>query len=229
MTPTLTDISEAARRLKALRERAGLAMREVAEALGWTLTRYQHYEDRYKRAHLPLDFVRRLLPLFEPRGIAGAELLALAGLADAEIPGSLRQHRPAPGAFPAIGRDLPVLGAVKGGSEGFYFNEGDAKEYLVRPPALAGVANAFALYVEGDSMEPRYFAGELLYVNPNRPITRHCFVAVELADGQGLIKQFLRRSDEQIVLRQFNPPKDLRIAVRDLKRIYRITGSSEPG
>ena len=225
----MTDISDAARSLKALRERTGLAMREVAEALGWTLTRYQHYEDRYKRNHLPLDFVRRLLPLFEPRGIAGAELLALAGLSDAEIPGSLRSRRTAGPVLPPAGRDLPVLGAVKGGSEGFYFNEGDAKEYLIRPPALAGVANAFALYVEGDSMEPRYFAGELLYVNPNRPITRNCFVAVELADGQGLIKQFLRRSDEQIVLRQFNPAKDIRIAVRDLKRIYRITGSSEPG
>jgi phage repressor protein C with HTH and peptisase S24 domain len=225
----MTDISEAARRLKALRERTGLAMREVAEALGWTLTRYQHYEDRYKREHLPLDFVRRLLPLFEARGVPGAELLALAGLSDSEIPGSLRARRATGAMLPPAGRDLPVLGAVKGGSEGFYFNEGDAKEYLVRPPTLAGVANAFALYVEGDSMEPRYFAGELLYVNPNRPITRNCFVAVELADGQGLIKQFLRRSDEQVVLRQFNPAKDIRIAVRDLKRIYRITGSSEPG
>ena len=228
----MTDISEAARRLKALRERSGLAMREVAEALGWTLTRYQHYEDRYKRPHLPLDLVRALLPLFEPRGVPGAELLALAGLADAEMPGGLRDRRASPGlaglALPLpTGRDLPVLGAVKGGSEGFYFNEGEAKEYLVRPPILAGVANAFALYVEGDSMEPRYFAGELLYVNPNRPITRNCFVAIELADGQGLIKQFLRRNDDQVVLRQFNPAKDLRLAVRDVKRIYRITGSSE--
>ena len=37
----------------------------------------------------------------------------------------------------------------------------------------------------------------------------------------------LRRSDDLIVLRQFNPPKDLRLAVRDVKRLYRITGSAE--
>ena len=228
----MTEISPASRRLKQLREEAGLAMREVAEALDWPLTRYQHYEDRYRRAHLPLDFMRALAPIFESRGVPAAELLALAGLADSEIPRSARQRRMASSAVAggAVGsRDLPVLGAVKGGAEGFYFNEGEAKEYLVRPPTLDGVANGFALYVEGESMEPRYFAGEILYVNPNRPITRNCFVAVELADGQGLIKQFLRRSDEQIVLRQFNPAKDIRIAVRDLKRIYRITGSSEPG
>jgi phage repressor protein C with HTH and peptisase S24 domain len=130
----------------------------------------------------------------------------------------------------AVGsRDLPVLGAVKGGAEGFYFNEGEAKEYLVRPPTLDGVANGFALYVEGESMEPRYFAGEILYVNPNRPITRNCFVAVELADGQGMIKQFLRRSDEHVMLHQFNPPKDIRVPVENVKRIYRITGASELG
>jgi phage repressor protein C with HTH and peptisase S24 domain len=78
-------------------------------------------------------------------------------------------------------------------------------------------------------MEPRYFAGEVLYVNPNRPITRLCFVAVEMQDGQGMIKQFLRRSDHQVVLHQFNPTKDLRLALRDVKRMYRITGSGEVG
>lgn len=228
----MTDISPAARRLKQLREEAGLAMREVAEALDWPLTRYQHYEDRYRRAHLPLDFMRALAPIFESRGVPAAELLALAGLADSEIPRSARQRRMASAAIAggAVGsRDLPVLGAVKGGAEGFYFNEGEAKEYLVRPPALDGIANGFALYVEGESMEPRYFAGEVLYVNPNRPITRNCFVAVELADGQGMIKQFLRRSDEHVVLHQFNPPKDIRLPVQDVKRIYRITGASELG
>jgi len=124
-------------------------------------------------------------------------------------------------------RDLPVIGAVKGGSDGFYFNEGEPKEFVERPANLKGVFNAFALYVDGDSMEPRYFAGELLYVNPNRPITKGCFVAVELDDGQGLIKQFLRRSDDEIVLYQFNPAREIRLQPRQVKRIYRITGSGE--
>ena len=77
-------------------------------------------------------------------------------------------------------RDLPVMGAVKGGAEGFYFNEGEAKEIVVRPPILAGVSNAFALYVDGESMEPRYYAGEMLYVNPNRPITRGRLITISM-------------------------------------------------
>ena len=56
----MTETSQAARRLKLLRERAGLSMRAVSEALGWTLTRYQHYEDRYRRPYLPLVLAGQL-------------------------------------------------------------------------------------------------------------------------------------------------------------------------
>jgi SOS-response transcriptional repressor LexA len=230
----MSETSQAARRLKILRERSGLSMRAVAEALGWTVTRYQHYEDRYRRNFLPLDLARSLADIFAACGVAPAEVMALAGL---EAPAPAAEHAAARGPFlprpievPVMPpRDLPVMGAVKGGTEGLYFNEGEAKEIVVRPPGLAGVSNAFALYVDGESMEPRYYAGELLYVNPNRPVTRGCFVAVEMADGQGLIKQFIRRNDEHLVLAQFNPPKEIRLPVGRVKQIYRITGSGEPG
>ena len=221
------DVSEAARQLKVLREQARLPMRAVADSLGWTLTRYQHYEDRYRRAHLPLDLVRRLAEIFAHQGIDPRSVLELAGV-DRALP----LKAGAPLAVPplvAAGRDLPVMGAAKGGAEGFFFNEGEAKEYVPRPSNLSGVADAFALYVNGDSMEPRYFAGELVYVHPNRPLTRSCFVAVETKDGRGMLKQFLRRSDDHIILHQFNPEKDIRLARREVKRILRVVGSGEIG
>ncbi|MBX6323433.1 MAG: helix-turn-helix domain-containing protein [Rhodospirillaceae bacterium] len=219
------DISDAARRLKLLREQAGLSMRAVAEHLGWTITRYQHYEDRYRRRFLPVELARALAELFAPRGIDPVAVMDLAGLGPGQ-PLPARLAGPAE-AVPAAPRDLPVMGAVKGGAEGFYFNEGEPKEYVLRPAALAGASNAFALYVDGDSMEPRYFAGEVVYVNPNRPLSRGCFVAVEMKDGQGLIKQFVKRTDDDVVLRQFNPPRDLRLHARDVKQLYRIVGSAE--
>lgn len=227
----MSDISQVARRLKALREQTGLSMRAVADTLGWTLTRYQHYEDRYKRPYLPVELARDLAEVFAGQGVDPREVLALAGFASPGAPKPSAHGRPRFGEVPVVSlaRDLPVMGAVKGGSEGFYFNDGEPKEFVSRPSGLDGVANAFALYVDGDSMEPRYFAGEVLYVNPNRPISKNCFVAVELRDGQGLIKQFVKRSDDTVMLRQFNPAKDLRLATRDVKRMYRITGASEAG
>jgi SOS-response transcriptional repressor LexA len=226
----MSEISEAARQLKALREQAGLSMRVVADSLGWRLTKYQHYEDRYRRRFLPIELARHLADLFAPHGVNPAEVMELAGVGlDRSLPGSGVIIRGDAGPQPTAPRDLPIMGAVRGGSTGFYFNDGDPKEYVERPASLAGSTNAFALYVDGDSMEPRYFAGEVLFVNPNRPLTKNCFVAVELTDGRGLIKQFLRRNDDQVVLHQFNPARDIKLSAKDIKNIYRIIAAGEAG
>lgn len=228
IVPIMSETSEAARRLKMLRERAGLSMRAVSEALGWTLTRYQHYEDRYRRNYLPIELANQLASLFSQRGIPRSDVEALAGI-------GLATSRESPGAAsgpvhppPSTSdRDLPVMGTVEGGAGETIINEGEAKEYITRPPSLARVSNAFALYVHGESMEPRYFAGEVLYVNPNRPVTKGCFVAVETTLGQALIKQFVSRSDDLLVLAQFNPRKEIRLPTTEIKWMHRIVGSGE--
>jgi len=226
----MTEISEAARRLKELREQAGLTMRAVSEALGWSLTRYQHYEDRYKRRFLPFELARDLEAIFAPHGVESGAVLGLAGIESGQPVTQRREATtPARAATTPAQRDLPVMGTVKGDGDGFLFIQGEAKEFVERPANLKGVLNALALYMDGDAMEPRYFAGELLYVNPNRPLTKNCFVAVELADGQGLIRQFLRRSEDEVVLRQFSPAKDTHLKAGNVRKIYRITGAAEAG
>lgn len=126
------------------------------------------------------------------------------------------------------GYDLPVLGAAKGGDNAFFFDNGEVHEHVRRPPNLEGVDNGFAIYMVGDSMEPRYFAGEFLFVNPNRPATRNCFVVVEIIDGQGLVKQFIRHDAEHLHLRQFSPEKDIKIDNGRVKSVQRIVGTGEP-
>src|SRR5579864_8407952 len=49
-TAAMRDVSAVARRLKQVRTRAGLSIRQVAEALGMEHgSSYQHYEDRFKK------------------------------------------------------------------------------------------------------------------------------------------------------------------------------------
>jgi hypothetical protein len=225
----MTEISEAARRLKELREQAGLTMRAVSEALGWSLTRYQHYEDRYKRRFLPFELARDLEAIFAPHGVGSGAVMQLAGIESGQPVNQRRETVPVRTGAPQVQRDLPVMGTVKGDGDGFLFVQGEAKEFVERPANLKGVFNALALYMDGEVMEPRYYAGELLYVNPNRPLTRNCFVAVELADGHGLIRQFVRRSEDEIVVRQFSPAKDQHLKAGNVRKIYRITGSAEAG
>jgi len=225
----MTEISEAARRLKELREQAGLTMRAVSEALGWSLTRYQHYEDRYKRRFLPFELARDLEAIFVPHGVESGAVLSLAGIEAGQPVNQRREAAPARAGATQAQRDLPVMGTVNGDGAGFVFIPSEAKEFVERPANLKGVLNALALYMDGEVMEPRYYPGELLYVNPNRPLTKNCFVAVELADGQGLIRQFLRRSEDEVVLRQFNPAKDVHLKAANVRKIYRITGAAEAG
>ena len=76
-------------KLRDLRARAGLSMNACAKALGFKgPSSYQRYEspDLFKDEYLPLEIVRKLVPLFSERGIPKEELLALAGLPEiAEI------------------------------------------------------------------------------------------------------------------------------------------------
>jgi phage repressor protein C with HTH and peptisase S24 domain len=230
----MSEVSEVARRLKELREQAGLTMRAVSDTLGWSLTRYQHYEDRYKRKYLPFELARALEDMFVRQGVQAGAVLQLAGLEGSQSApartGAAVVRPVSLNASAAAGqRDLPVQSAFREGAEGFWFVEGDAKEFVERPANLRGVANAFALYAEGESMQPRYFAGELLFVNPNRPITPNCFVAIEMMDGRGQVRQFLRRTHDGIFVRRLTPDQEQRLPAREVKRLYRITGSAELG
>ncbi|MDF2765681.1 MAG: repressor protein [Rhodospirillales bacterium] len=223
-----SGVSAAARRLKELRTEAGLSMASVARHLGFAHpSRYQHYEDRFKRAYLPVELAERLAPLFAQNGVAAQEVLALAGVAPrrAEPPGKLDRL---PLELRAARKDLPILGAAMGGGSGYFFNDGVPKDFALRPPSLAGVSNGFAVYVYGDSMEPRYLRGEIVHVNPNRPLTSGCFVVVELTDGRGMIKQFVRQDDRRVVLRQFRPEQELIVERSQIARISRVVGSAEP-
>ena len=80
MRALVSEVSEVARRLKELREQAGLTMRAVSDSLGWSLTRYQHYEDRYKRKYLPFELARVLEDMFVRQGVSPGSVLQLAGL-----------------------------------------------------------------------------------------------------------------------------------------------------
>jgi transcriptional regulator with XRE-family HTH domain len=42
--------------------------------------------------------------------------------------------------------------------------------FVPRPPSLFGVPSAFALYVPDHRYQPRFEAGDLLYINPERPL-----------------------------------------------------------
>lgn len=70
----------------------------------------------------------------------------------------------------SISVDIPVMGtAAASHDKGAFQFDGGPVDYVMRPPALSGARNVYALYVSGDSMWPRYEQGELIFVHPDRP------------------------------------------------------------
>ncbi|WP_262691278.1 S24 family peptidase [Kordiimonas aestuarii] len=124
-------------------------------------------------------------------------------------------------------RDLPVLGRAQGGSDGNIVMEDSAIDWAYRPVPLEGVADAFAVLVTGDSMVPKYAAGDLVYVNPEKQPRKGRYVLVELDGHKGLVKQFDRWDGDTLVLHQFNPASELRFDRREILRVLLIIGSMD--
>lgn len=223
-----------AQALKAMREKAGLSVRAVAEALDRPASTYASYEDKFKKPFLPVDLARALIPIFEPKGISRHEILALAGL-DMEPP----PRRPAPSP-PAdeidtrsLPRNLPILGSGAAGEDGMFEFNGQTLDYVRRPPRIAAVRDAYALYVTGESMTPWREHGDLVIVHPHQPVRVNDYVVVQLKpstpDGipPGYIKRLIRRTEQELRLRQYNPPKDLVVPMKKVATVHRVMDWSE--
>jgi phage repressor protein C with HTH and peptisase S24 domain len=125
--------------------------------------------------------------------------------------------------------DLPVYGTALGGSSGgaeFLMN-GDAGLYVGRPDKLTGRNDVFALYVQGDSMEPRFFEGELIICETRRPPSVGDFVVVEMketVDGYRVayLKRMAGRSGGKLRLEQYKPAKEIELDLDDVHQVVRV-------
>lgn len=124
---------------------------------------------------------------------------------------------------------LPVLGMAVGGEDGRYIFNGSVIDYVVCPPSLENVAGAYAVYIDGESMYPRFKAGETVWVHPGKPARRGDDVIVQLKpiedDGSppwGYVKEYVGRQGNNLVLRQYNPPIEIQFDVNDVLTTHPI-------
>lgn len=122
-------------------------------------------------------------------------------------------------------RDLPILGRAQGGSDGNMTMNDSAIDWTFRPADLQGVKDAFAVFVTGESMLPKYKNQDLAYVHPTKRILKGRFVLVETTDHSGFIKQFVRWEGDTLILRQYNPAQEIRLDRQDVLRVMLVIGS----
>jgi phage repressor protein C with HTH and peptisase S24 domain len=124
---------------------------------------------------------------------------------------------------------IPIRSAGRGGNDQEMFLEDGPIGYTSRPANLGGVRAAYAIYMVGDSMEPRYEPGWLLHVNPFKPPTRGRDVVVYKQGQIVLIKQFVGWEGDTLVLRQLNPLDTLRIPRTEIRECHLIVGADQEG
>ncbi len=119
-------------------------------------------------------------------------------------------------------RDVPILGHVKAGVEGFFIDNGDIRGYAVRPEYLRGNQDAYAVYVHDDSMVPACEPGWTLLVDPGRPATKGQNVVIQLIDGQAFIKRLVRQTEKHIICKQWNPEHEIKFDRAKVKSVHAV-------
>ena len=138
----------------------------------------------------------------------------------------LAQNR---GALEKRGR-LRIIGLPAPGDDERILVDDEPHGEIVAPPQLEGVAEARAVYVRGRSMEPRYYPGEIVYLNPLRPPNPGDFVFLTLrepgfAAAVGYVRQYVGQDLVHIRTLALNPKHEHLVAKEHLVGMATIVGS----
>jgi len=233
---------KAAKRLKAIREQTPLSIGDVAKLIGMQKSSYQYYEDKYKKVFLPLSLMQRLAPIFKEYGVPEEDTLELGGIitrnnSDKPTKKPTQISPDSPPMLPPrheMPLDVPVYGTAAGslGQGSFQMASGEIIDRVRRTPGIANAKDVYALYIEGESMSPRYDPGELVYVSEKRPVRVGDYVIVQVQNGehegiQAYIKKLIRRKPDWLVLEQLNPPATIEIETKSVKAVHRILTMNE--
>jgi transcriptional regulator with XRE-family HTH domain len=78
-----------------------------------------------------------------------------------------------------LSADIPILGPiVPDGLDCFRLPNGPPAEHRPCPPQCVGVTGAFGVFLPDNSLAPRAWVGEVLYVHPNKPAVANADVYV---------------------------------------------------
>ena len=210
----------------------GETLKSASIKLGKNHAYLQQFIHRGVPARLPEETRHALARLL---GIEEARLrgLTAGGFAEPFVPEAPLPERNAALAGPVrFAGKIPLYGQAEGGADGQFPLNGSLITEIDAPPPVAGVAGAYAVMVVGTSMEPRYFAGEAVYVNPRVPVRAGDFVVAQIGTHEGepplaYVKRYLGRNDKTVRFEQLNPGKRLSFPAERIVSIHRVVMSGE--
>ncbi|WP_084390921.1 LexA family transcriptional regulator [Novosphingobium capsulatum] len=165
-----------------------------------------------------------------PRKVPDPDAVPAENLLTMEAPTLRGQPKDVPAYASALAADLQFDTCDNGPEpvEMTIFQMSDVIAHVRRPPGISNGRAVYVVFVSGSSMEPRYQAGDPVFVDPKRPPAIGDDVVVQLVadDGgeivTGLIKRLVKRSATFLDLEQYNPPIRFRVPMERIAHIHRV-------
>jgi transcriptional regulator with XRE-family HTH domain len=198
-------------RLRKAREQKSLTQVELAESLGVSQSAVAQWESgRSSPGAATASQLQKLLGIDPPEAGGGERVLTWRPFG----------RRPR----------LPVVGSPAPGDEERILIDAIARGEVLAPPQLEGIEGAKAVYVRGRRMEPRYYAGEIVYLNPNRPPNPGDFIFLTVREpsfraGVGYIRQFAGADLVSVRVCTINPKREELFPRQAVIEIATIVGS----
>jgi phage repressor protein C with HTH and peptisase S24 domain len=134
----------------------------------------------------------------------------------------------------SLPKDVPVMGTVAGSElgKGAFQLTNDIVDFVRRPYGLLGAKDIYALYVEGESMQPKFQPGDLVFVHPHRKARNGDYVVVQEPDSdrgepRGFIKRLVAVTAKLIRTEQFNPPAKIDFVIRSGTIVHKVVTDGE--
>jgi len=94
-------------------------------------------------------------------------------------------------------------------------------------PMMADSSNAYCITVPDGSMSPRFRVGELVIVNPSKPVIHGGFAVVRMRDGRVAIREVVEIASDVISVRTLSDQIVREIPRTEVDSLERIIGSCD--
>lgn len=126
---------------------------------------------------------------------------------------------------------LPIRGTVGHPGGDFAFT-GQVTDYKRRPPSMGDSQLAYGVVMRGFAMAPIWEEGDLVYVDPGRPIQVGGYAVIELQpteDGRSpaVVRRIMFRNADTIELWQASPDRRYSISASDVAHAHRVLRGEE--
>ncbi|HEV7370623.1 helix-turn-helix domain-containing protein [Arenibaculum sp.] len=210
--------------LRVLRERAGLTQGQLADRAGTSQGQIAKLERGERK--LTVDWAVKLA---RELGAEPIDLLPAVSGEAAPRPPARASVPAAPVLRHQAARALPVRAAARGGVDQEMYLEDGPIDWVGCPDWLVNAPDAYAMYVVGDSMSPRFRPRQLLFVSPRRPPAAGDGVIVVKKSQAVLIKELVGYGSDGVVLREYHPAlRDFVVPTVEIDVVHTVTGLREP-